>query len=218
MEGFTMLRAVKVLRKDIQDSIVPICSTTAVCAGVYFLLWVLFTFVFSSGCSVDERKDYFWMLATLFSALAPGTAYGYLNDEKGRYQYLLLPASRIEKTAAMISLSVILYPAAYILVQGAIDSLLSSAGGYSGSIWPEIFKTGQRYLLLIFIASIFLFGHLQFKSRKFGKSAIITFSAILIWGIAKRHLPTSISADAIGQSILIMTAPLLWLLTYKKLR
>lgn len=211
------LRIIKVLRKDIQDSIRPMCSMTAICGGVYLLLWILFTFIFGSGSGVNERKDYFWIIAAIFSALTPGTVYGYLNHESGKTAYLLLPASPAEKVIVMTVLSIFIYPVVCILILGSLDSLLTAVGGYFGSMWPELAGAGQRYLLLILLSSIFMFGNLQFKSGRIGKSAILTFTSFLLWGLVKRYSSDIFPVDSVQQELLYVSPPLLWFATYRKL-
>lgn len=216
--GADMKRFFKVLRKDCADSIRPVSSSAAIVLGIYLLLWILFTFVFGSGCSVEERKDYFWILVAVFCALAPGTAYSHVKDESGRTGYLLLPASKTEKYSVMVILSVFLYPAGYLLVQWGTDSFLTLVGtpgcGYWGSLRPELSGAGDKYLLMVLLSSIFLVGNVLFKNRSVGKTLILTLLCFLSWSYFKRHVPEPFPAEAVGKALLWVLPPVLWTAGY----
>lgn len=217
MKGVDMERILKVLRKDTCDSVRLVFSLVSIFIGIYLLLWVLFTFVFGSGCSVEERRDYFWVLASVFCMLLPGTAYGHLKDEKGRLEYLLLPASKWVKYSVMVFLSVFMYPAVFLLVQGTVDTILMFVGGYSGSIWLELKGGVENCLLLILLASSFLLGNIVFERRRVGRTLLTVFSLFLLWNLVKRHYGGGFPADNLRRAILYALPPVMWWAGYWKL-
>jgi len=215
MGGVDMKMVLKVLRKDISDSVRPVFSLVSIFIGIYLLLWVLFTFVFGSGCGVEERLDYFWILASVFCMLLPGTAYGHLKDEKGRAEYLLLPASKRGKYSMMVFLSVFMYPAVFLLAQGTVDTVLTFFGGYSGSIWRDITGGMESCLLLILLSSSFLLGNIVFERRRVGRTLLTVFSLFLLWNLVKRQIAGYSSLDEVRKGVLYALPPVMWWTGYR---
>lgn len=166
---------------------------------ILFVFGLLCEWVFSgSTCEIPLVLRWMTVMFALALAyiIAPAKLYGPLTDKRYGADYLLLPASQLEKWLSMLIVLCIALPLVMALVTLASDSLLSLcfSGIYSGTLFTaadcsdaiEAFSQfGFSLPLLLFFqwvcnVLIFALGAVWFKRAKIIK----TFVAIWLFGMA----------------------------------
>lgn len=159
------------------------------------------------GPSIGFR---FGMLAAIgfaFVMIFPAKTYGVITDKQAGSYWLMLPASRTEKYASMMIISLILMPLLFFFIFFVSDAAVCLIDKTCGDALVRTRLTGERsvfganegtmlevnsfLLLTTFIIEyvmVFLLGSVIFKKHKAGK----TILALIIIGIASSFLFSTI--------------------------
>lgn len=143
-----------------------------------------------SKTSVEERGMFFIFMALTYALFTQFKVYGGVNNKKGGVDYLMLPASSLEKFISMVLLSAICLPILMILSIFAVDSLLVAIPWdryYSQYIsFADIFNENMQRIWLAYIvtATVFIYCNLLFKKSKAAKTVLVVIVATIIMSSA----------------------------------
>lgn len=144
-------------------------------------------------------RETFWSISTvIFSIWLPAACFGYVTDKRAGGNFMLVPASTLEKTASMIINTAVIIPAAFIAIYMTSDFLCTIASGeemreslaayisegiFFGIEMKEI--TGQMLLSIHAGMLFFLLGAVFFRKGKISKSILVSFgiSVILLFAL-----------------------------------
>ena len=87
-------------------------------------LWKIFTGIAIAGPNVGVRFGIFAFMTTIFVMLYPSRAYGEITDKAKGSEWLMLPASKLEKFSSMMLISLVVIPIIYILIYFLSDALV----------------------------------------------------------------------------------------------
>jgi len=169
---------------------------------IFYMLYIFFAALFDggfmkifTGIEIDGpagwvRFGVFAVMTTIFVMLFPSRAYGEITDKAKGSEWLMLPASRLEKFTSMMLISLVVIPIVYVVVYFLSDAfvcLFDKSCGDSlmsfrinkeiGSSDFEIPANGFWIMAanIIEYASIFLLGGLIFKKWKVVGTALALF-------------------------------------------
>jgi hypothetical protein len=117
--------------------------------------------------------------------LMAGSAFKGMHDGRAGTDWLLLPASNVEKYAAALITYMVVYPIAASLAALGLSALLSlielAAGGPGGRIWNPLSSVGLRgWINYMTGALVFIAGSAAFRKRAFIK----TLGVSVAYGLA----------------------------------
>lgn len=175
---------------------------------IFYMLYMFFAALFDgglmklfSGMSIDGPSIWvrFGMAAvmiTIFVMLFPSRAYGEITDKAKGSEWLMLPASRLEKYVSMMLVTLLVIPIMYIVVYLLSDGLVclfdKSCGGALMSFRiNDLLRTTDIIIpangLWIIIANtvqyaiIFLLGGLIFKKWKVVGTVLVLFALQMVF-------------------------------------
>ncbi|MDO5442284.1 MAG: hypothetical protein Q4G10_01300 [Bacteroidia bacterium] len=170
---------------------------------ILFFFNELFSFIFSgSFAQLDiNAKTFcficcFWVLALV----APSKMYGQLTDKRKGSDWILIPASSLEKSLSMIIMLCLVAPFVFFAVYFGADFLMASffPGTYGNTITEDrsgvifnLIKTDSmeiqlgksmlsRYAGLCLLILSFALGALCFKKNKVGKTILCWFALTIV--------------------------------------
>lgn len=182
--------------------------TFALSPVIFYMLYMFFAALFDgglmklfSGMSIDGPSIWvrFGMAAvmiTIFVMLFPSRAYGEITDKAKGSEWLMLPASRLEKYVSMMLVTLLVIPIMYIVVYLLSDGLVclfdKSCGGALMSFRiNDLLRTTDIIIpangLWIIIANtvqyaiIFLLGGLIFKKWKVVGTVLVLFALQMVF-------------------------------------
>ncbi len=158
-------------------------------------LMKVFTGIEINGPAIWTRFGVFIAMTTVFVMIFPSRAYGEITDKAKGSEWLMLPASRLEKFTSMMLVTLIVIPLAYICVyflsDGVVclldkscgDSLMSfriNANIQDDSIMIPANGFWILAACIVENAIIFLLGGLVFKKWKVVGTLLVLFALQLI--------------------------------------
>ena len=181
----------------------------AIIIGVNVVAWVVFSFLpYLEITEVLPLNRYLLitLLAAISIAMAPGIAFGDINDKRAGASQLMMPVSTLEKFLSLFLYCCLLTPALCVVGSLIIDTLLALLpfGEYEGFTWSQFVmqfhpkslivnadadenlwtltfflnRDYQYWLQMIALPSVCLFANLIFKKNKVAKTFLV---AALIW-------------------------------------
>lgn len=182
--------------------------TFALSPVIFYMLYMFFAALFDrglmklfSGMSIDGPSIWvrFGMAAvmiTIFVMLFPSRAYGEITDKAKGSEWLMLPASRLEKFTSMMLISLVVIPLVYVVVYFLSDAfvcLLDKSCGDSlmsfrinkeiGSSDFVIPANGLWILASTIVGNAieFLLGGLIFKKWKVVGTVLVLFALQMVF-------------------------------------
>lgn len=182
--------------------------TFALSPVIFYMLYMFFAALFDgglmklfSGMSIDGHSIWvrFGMAAvmiTIFVMLFPSRAYGEITNKAKGSEWLMLPASRLEKFTSMMLISLVVIPLVYVVVYFLSDAfvcLLDKSCGDSlmsfrinkeiGSSDFVIPANGLWILASTIVgdAIVFLLGGLIFKKWKVVGTVLVLFALQMVF-------------------------------------
>lgn len=174
---------------------------------IFYMLYMFFAAMFDgglmkifTGIEIDgpagwTRFGVFVAMTTIFVMLFPSRAYGEITDKAKGSEWLMLPASRLEKFTSMMLISLVVIPFIYItvyLLSDAFVCLLDKSCGDSLMSFrinenivdnSLVFPANGFWILASTIvgnAIIFLLGGLIFKKWKVVGTALALFALEMV--------------------------------------
>lgn len=175
---------------------------------IFYMLYMFFAALFDGGLmkifiglEIDgpaggTRFGVFAVMSTIFVMLFPSRAYGEITNKAKGSEWLMLPASRLEKFTSMMLISLIVIPLVYVVVYFLSDAfvcLLDKSCGDSlmsfrinkeiGSSDFVIPANGLWILASTIVgnAIVFLLGGLIFKKWKVVGTALVLFALGMVF-------------------------------------
>ena len=177
--------------------------------GVNVVAWAVFSFLpYLEITEVLPLNRYLLitLLAAISIAMAPGIAFGDINDKRAGASLMIMPVSTLEKFLSLFLYCCLLTPVLCVVGSLILDTLLALLpfGKYEGFTWSQFvmqfhpkslivnadadenlwdltfFLSGdyQYWLQMIALPSVCLFANLIFKKNKVAKTFLV---AALIW-------------------------------------
>ena len=180
---FSFERFLKVLKYDLKFRVPGFMVTYIVLLTCMHILF--FAFNASSGeiFSTTTRETIINGMWMICSFLAPFKIYSAIRNKHGRAQFIMLPASTLEKFASMFVISVIIVPVSFLLLSYALDSLLTII---FKDIYLNFISLNKMNITLGFKAilctvSTAMLGNAIFKKGAIAKTFIIVMTLCCIW-------------------------------------
>lgn len=175
---------------------------------IFYMIYMFFAAMFDGGLmkifiglEIDgpaggTRFGVFAVMSTIFVMLFPSRAYGEITDKAKGSEWLMLPASRLEKYVSMMLVTLLVIPIMYIVVYLLSDGLVclfdKSCGGALMSFRiNDLLRTTDIIIpangLWIIIANtvqyaiIFLLGGLIFKKWKVVGTVLVLFALQMVF-------------------------------------
>lgn len=175
---------------------------------IFYMLYMFFAALFDGGLmkifiglEIDgpaggTRFGVFAVMSTIFVMLFPSRAYGEITDKAKGSEWLMLPASRLEKFTSMMLISLIVIPLVYVVgyfLSDAFVCLLDKSCGDSlmsfrinkeiGSSDFVIPANGFWLLASTIVgnAIVFLLGGLIFKKWKVVGTVLVPFALQMVF-------------------------------------
>jgi len=176
---------------------------------IIYILSIIFSMLFNghwTSPSLPMRVSLSCIACAIICMSFPAQAYGKITDKRAGSEWLMIPASKLEKYLSMILISGIIVPISFVLGYGMVDLILSLVDPtYVGSLFgidinnwlaendvPLSFA-GRGYWMMFFSISpymlTFLLGALCFKTKKVSKTilALIVISIGLMIASVSCH-------------------------------
>ena len=175
---------------------------------IFYMLYMFFAALFDGGLmkifiglEIDgpagwTRFGVFAVMSTIFVMLFPSRAYGEITNKEKGSEWLMLPASRLEKFTSMMLISLVVIPLVYVVVYFLSDAfvcLLDKSCGDSlmsfrinkeiGSSDFVIPANGLWILASSIVgnAIVFLLGGLIFKKWKVVGTVLVLFALQMVF-------------------------------------
>lgn len=175
---------------------------------IFYMIYMFFAAMFDGGLmkifiglEIDgpaggTRFGVFAVMSTIFVMLFPSRAYGETTDKAKGSEWLMLPASRLEKFTSMMLISLVVIPLVYVVVYFLSDAfvcLLDKSCGDSlmsfrinkeiGSSDFVIPANGLWILASTIVgnAIVFLLGGLIFKKWKVVGTVLVLFALQMVF-------------------------------------
>ncbi len=199
-EIFSYKRFGKLLKTDIARYLPKSYGTVLILLGLLPAIWLLMTLL-KSDSSLNEGLRFVLIfistvICTFFSVYK---MYGHVNHKKKGVDFIMLPASSLEKFLSMTLISTVLLPIAFFTAAIILDYILASIpnGVYDGYIKGRYFNTYSLKIFGIFILSMSftLYGNMLFRKSKAAKTffsglllsvCISTIMTLGVYNITKR--------------------------------
>lgn len=178
---------------------------------IFYMLYMFFSALFNGGLmkmfaggeitgpGLWVRFAVFGCVGTIFLMLFPSRAYGEITDKAKGSEWLMLPASRLEKFSSMTLITLIVIPLVFIIVYLFSDALVCLFDKTCGDSLVSFrindamgsddltFPANGFWILaanVIVSASIFLLGGLIFKKWKVVGTVLVLFVIGMVWSAA----------------------------------
>lgn len=175
---------------------------------IFYMIYMFFAAMFDGGLmkifiglEIDgpaggTRFGVFAVMSTIFVMLFPSRAYGEITNKEKGSEWLMLPASRLEKFTSMMLISLVVIPLVYVVVYFLSDAfvcLLDKSCGDSlmsfrinkeiGSSDFVIPANGLWILASSIVgnAIVFLLGGLIFKKWKVVGTVLVLFALQMVF-------------------------------------
>lgn len=183
---FSFQRAALLVRNRILDD-APAFLIGAACIFGFKLLALLMDF--NGGHDVSAAQNAWPIFIALGGLLLAGRAFERMHDGRGGSEWVLLPATSLEKYSAAFVFYLGLFPLAATAAAVAISAAIALFGlllGVSGArVWipVQMLNWGQATTYFLFAATA-LAGSARFRKLSLVKTAVICFAwAILLGGL-----------------------------------
>ncbi len=175
---FNLGRVLFLFKKDLRQLVLPTFLTTT----VIFIVILGFNVFGLLDSHAPANLDIFGNFLAFFYislAIIGSLSWEEINKRNKRIDYLVLPASSLEKTTSKFVSVMLVYPALMILVYIVLAPLVNSIAGllYDGPITFN-YNADSKLLLLnagLIITSFFAYGSIKFNTSSFIK--------IILWGL-----------------------------------
>lgn len=175
---------------------------------IFYMLYMFFAALFDGGLmklfigiEIDgpagwTRFGVFAVMSAIFVMLFPSRAYGEITNKAKGSEWLMLPASRLEKFTSMMLISLIVIPLVYVVVyflsdafvclldKSCGDSLMSFRINKEIGTSDFVIPANGFWLLaanIVEYVSIFLLGGLIFKKWKVVGTALVLFALGMVF-------------------------------------
>lgn len=176
---FNFKRLLFLFKKDLRYLIVPTFLITGLILAIILGLQLLGLLDSQGPVNIDFFSN-FLVFAFISLSIIGSISWEEINKRNKRIDYLLLPASSLEKTLSKFISVVIVYPLMVILLFAALVPILQSLANlfYDGTITFNR-AIDDKIILLnagMIVVSFFAYGSIRFNNSSYVK--------IILWGLA----------------------------------
>ena len=176
-------------------------------------LWKIFTGLAIDGPNGGVRFGIFALMTTIFVMLYPSRAYGEITDKAKGAEWLMLPASRLEKYISMMLNTLVVIPIVFIAVYLLSDAFVCLFDKSCGDPMMSFrinelinttditIPTNGFWLLaanIVEYAIIFLLGGLIFKKWKVVGTVIVLFALGMVFSLLASVFFTNVDLVSLG--------------------
>lgn len=175
---------------------------------IFYMIYMFFAAMFDGGLmkifiglEIDgpaggTRFGVFAVMSTIFVMLFPSRAYGEITNKAKGSEWLMLPASRLEKFTSMMLISLVVIPLVYVVVYFLSDAfvcLLDKSCGDSLMSFRINKEIGSSHFVIpangfwilassiVGNAIVFLLGGLIFKKWKVVGTVLVLFALQMVF-------------------------------------
>ncbi len=173
-------------------------SLSGVIVYIFFQILRMINMVQAGAYTSGVSQTVFTLAVIILVCGMPSTLYGHITDKRSGSDYLMLPASTLEKYASMILVTLVIVPAVFVLVFLGTDALIALIDRHYTVSAPD-FLRNFSYLLeweggsrsigfgavscAMIYFGIFLLGALFFKRHKISYTIITVILVAIVIGI-----------------------------------
>lgn len=180
-------RTIKVLNKDLKERISIILKLSLTISIFYIAVFVITNYINNSlpfVTSIDFWKYYTTIVISLTTIISPILLYDNINKDKSGIDFIMLPASALEK---FISITIV----SFVITPMVLISSLTVISAFLNSIYPiahpfnllnhNIFGSLSytSFGEYITFPSLFLLGNVYFKKQKVVKTLLMTSGIVI---------------------------------------
>lgn len=180
---FSFERFLKVLKYDLKMRVPAVGTMFLVLLAMPHVLHQLMDF--GNSFPEGQRFDIYAAMCVIFVFYIPFKIYSAFRQKHELGSFIMLPASSLEKFASMVSISLILVPAAFMLSIYLLDAVLvllfSSQYGTFVTIDYMVLFRGAVGLFSIIGAAIL--GNVFFKKAAPAKTLLCILTLAFLWGV-----------------------------------
>lgn len=132
--------------------------------------------------SFESARSIYLLVLILIPIMYPARMYGRITDKKGGADWMLIPASGLEKFISVMLINVVVVPGILLLMLFACDKLLWLIfGDVYGTGWFSLLAELPFELILVAVLSLvntsltFLLGAICFRKAKVAKTILVLF-------------------------------------------
>lgn len=176
---FDIKRFGKLLLSDLNKYAPRYFGTFMIFLLILPVMW-LFIFFVGGAITPSTRFDMILIFTTCCTLIAPFRMYNNVNNKKLGVEFIMLPASALEKFIVMLIYVLVIIPLSFITFSLIIDYILYIIPGepYSSPLPLDKFISSHTWKLLgslALTASVPLLGNLFFKKAKMFKTILSVF-------------------------------------------
>ena len=187
--GFSFERLLLLLRNRLYDEAPILLIGAAIVAGLNALSLVVAKTAIFNIEAARAPSGGFWGLTIILGGLfMAGTSLKCMHDGRAQTDWLLLPATGVEKYAAALADVVIVFPliaaAAGIALSGALSLVEALAGGPGNPIWLPGIGALKAWAGYAAAATVFVAGSAAFRKAAFLKTGGIALGFAFLFALA----------------------------------
>ena len=129
------------------------------------------------GPECGFRNSVFSLSMFVMAVTMPVKCYGSLTEKRAGSQWLMIPASKLEKFLSMVLITAVVIPMIAFCISLGLDALLCAVDHTCGSSLISAFiSADQKINSIISLSLSFLLGAIFFKSSKTVKTFLVLFA------------------------------------------
>jgi len=186
---FSIERLYLLVRNRLYDEAPTLLIGAAIVAGLNALSLVLAKTAFFNIVSAETPNGAFWTLAIVLGGLfLAGASLKGMHDGRGQTDWLLLPATSVEKYAAALVDVVVVFPLIAAAAGVALSALLALVevliGGPGNPIWLPGMGELKAWGGFAVAATVFIAGSSAFRKAPFLKTGGIVLGFAFVFALA----------------------------------
>jgi hypothetical protein len=180
-KSFSVKRTALLVKNRILEDFPGIAIALGILAGIN-LLGIIFT---GRAVTNDSRSQVWMIFICLTGLLLTGMAFKGMHDGRSGTDWILLPATSLEKYASGLVTYLLILPLALALAATALSAILSLveliAGGPGGRIWnPILAEDLKGWIDYATIVLVLAAGSATFRKRATIKTFGVTIAYLLV--------------------------------------
>lgn len=196
-EFFDINRFFKLVRKEYSERLPVILKIAAIFSLLLIGFWVS-VIVFNGGeVSAKARVLYIFAATFLSMLMAPFNLYKSYNHPKKGIDYIVLPASSMEKFLSMLLNSLIVLPLATFFGVLLADTLIATVNpslfeGYAIAHLGSLGVVAEKYGEAVIVQLGFIFGNFLFIKNKIFKTLMSAAGLYILFAMVIMFLLTTV--------------------------
>jgi len=186
---FSFERLILLIRNRLYDEAPVLLISAAVVAGLNALSLVVAKTAFFNIDAMHSPSGGFWALTIFLGGLLlAGSSLKVMHDGRSQTDWLLLPATGIEKYAAALIDAVVIFPlfaaAGSVVLSGALSLVEVIGGGPGNPMWIPDASSLEAWGRYAAAATVFIAGSATFRKAAFLKTSGIALGFAFLFALA----------------------------------